>query len=574
MKATMMVSVACLLMSLPAASEAQQPCTAPKEWFPHEKTPEPDFHAPGDNCEFHQWAWQSFLWLTQPTGKGRIRLLDQPMAGDLFLPGRRPPRLTASVHRRLQRQPLDLRLRIIKDKEVTTFEDIRQAGSRGMLIDQNGRSVYYASHVSTTFYDYVRKNELYIREVYVKAKPTDTFPVKSLELKSSWRIVPKGEDASKRFYTTTARIHPLVCRNGKEKCEGDDVVVDRTRTEKVTVALVGLHVVGVVEDHPEFIWATFEHIDNAPDLPDKMPTNSPNPVSNRKWTFYRANTPAKDCNQPNKGTVSLDAKKHLLGPITDVFRQFPLGGGDATDQKNIKALNDSVRSQLDKGSIWRNYFLVGSVWLPAGALKPVLAGAAIRNLSVGSVRLANSTMETFSQASNCFACHNTAVPPGTKGIPAMNMNLSHVLINGLVRRDRPLKIAAARIAKQPLKSFADVQALLDGFIKRNNIPIQNAPHGAFWKTNPTTNKPVTYKDFTEGDIPNVTDPATGNPLKILKKMDSKNSNLIMALRGTKGSIFDPDTGTIGRMPPSGPFMVDSDIDRLAAWIDANCPDGP
>ena len=30
------------------------------------------------------------------------------------------------------------------------------------------------------------------------------------------------------------------------------------------MAMVGLHVVGSVKGHPEMVWATFEHIDNAP----------------------------------------------------------------------------------------------------------------------------------------------------------------------------------------------------------------------------------------------------------------------------------------------------------------------
>src|SRR5262249_12272552 len=61
-------------------------CAAPAAWFPHATTPEPDFHQPGSNCEFHQWAWQEFLWLTQPDQNGRIRLLSLPTADMLFSP--------------------------------------------------------------------------------------------------------------------------------------------------------------------------------------------------------------------------------------------------------------------------------------------------------------------------------------------------------------------------------------------------------------------------------------------------------------------------------------------------------
>ena len=69
-------------------------------------------------------------------------------------------------------------------------------------------------------------------------------------------------------FTTKALIHPLTCQGGGNICMGGAVVIDRTKAESVTVALIGLHVVGVVEDHPEFVWATFEHEDNAPDRLD------------------------------------------------------------------------------------------------------------------------------------------------------------------------------------------------------------------------------------------------------------------------------------------------------------------
>ncbi len=118
-----------------------------------------------------------------------------------------------------------------------------------------------------------------------------------------------------------------------------------------------------------------------------------------------------------------------------------------------------------------------------------------------------------------------------------------------------------------LKSYADVQALLNSFMKKNNGPIEFSPHGAFWNE-------MSYQQFIEGNLPEVTDRATGKPLKILIVGNARESNIIMALRGTKRSMFDRETGSIGRMPPTGPFMSDEEINRLADWIDRGCPDGP
>jgi len=118
-----------------------------------------------------------------------------------------------------------------------------------------------------------------------------------------------------------------------------------------------------------------------------------------------------------------------------------------------------------------------------------------------------------------------------------------------------------------LKSYADVQALLNSFMKKNNGPIEFSPHGAFWND-------MSYRQFIEGNLPEVTDRANGKPLKILIVGNARESNIIMALRGAKGSMFDRETGSIGRMPPTGPYMSEHEIIRLADWIDRGCPDEP
>jgi len=127
--------------------------------------------------------------------------------------------------------------------------------------------------------------------------------------------------------------------------------------------------------------------------------------------------------------------------------------------------------------------------------------------------------------------------------------------------------ARAQAGDSPaLKSYVEVQALLNGFMKRNKGKIEFAPHEAFWNA-------MSYRQFVEGNVPEVNGP-TGQPLKILIVGNARESNIIMALRGTAGSIFDREKGAIGRMPPIGPFMSDEEIARLADWIDRGCPEGP
>jgi hypothetical protein len=119
-----------------------------------------------------------------------------------------------------------------------------------------------------------------------------------------------------------------------------------------------------------------------------------------------------------------------------------------------------------------------------------------------------------------------------------------------------------------LDNFKDVQAFITGVMEENKTegaPPPKSPHKAFWLS-------MSYEEFTTGNVPGVKDPGTGNPLRILTIGDSASSNLILALRG-EGSLFNPNTGTFGRMPANNqiPFS-DDQIIELANWIDKGCPE--
>lgn len=118
------------------------------------------------------------------------------------------------------------------------------------------------------------------------------------------------------------------------------------------------------------------------------------------------------------------------------------------------------------------------------------------------------------------------------------------------------------MAIAPLTSFADVQNFLMDVCSSNGIPISGAPHGTFW------NK--TYTEFTSGDVPGISG-TVPTPVPILVVGDSAKSNIILALRG-QGPLFDPNDGSVGQMPTQGTLFTDDQIDALAAWIDAGCPE--
>jgi len=110
-----------------------------------------------------------------------------------------------------------------------------------------------------------------------------------------------------------------------------------------------------------------------------------------------------------------------------------------------------------------------------------------------------------------------------------------------------------------INSYADLQNLLNKVLQQvstqtGNPEIQDvenaSPHGAFWNT-------MSYDEFMNTNVPGVGVPA-------VVKGDSKSSNLNQVLRNTSANF--------NQMPADGPpYLNSDDIDAIAAWIDAGCP---
>lgn len=410
-----------------AAGAGAQPCLAPPEWFPHSQTPEPDPNQPFDSfCAFHQWAWQSFLWLTQTVDGGELRFETFPTVADVIA-GRKPPG---------DGGPLRLAVRTQKtDAPHQALDEVTQADSLGVLVDHRGRALYYSQQVNPAMFEEIVTLKWNDPAVLNEIPPDTEFQVGDVELKASWKIVEPGTDAS-RFYVRPALVDRLA-----QGPDGTIVVDEKAPPLEVEVALVGLHVVGWVEGHPEAIWATFEHDDNAPDFaPEQSPTA---PVSDRDWTFYTAGTQAQDCNQVDTQDLELDPATQELTPVTQACRQFPhgmvAGTKDPNDLQNlaaIESLNASVKSRLGSGDPSGNYFEVGAIWTN-GDLQPNNDQQAHR---IGSTLLNSAVIETFTQnvqsENNCFSCHNTLMyNPTDPSIPPLqgtNINLSHIILEAYV----------------------------------------------------------------------------------------------------------------------------------------------
>ncbi|WP_288350554.1 hypothetical protein [uncultured Thalassospira sp.] len=262
-------------------------------------------------------------------------------------------------------------------------------------------------------------------------EPAVDFLSLAVELKTSW-VDTSTLPANK--------LHKYVRQNLEipvyDKSNPDRWFVTGSETREL--AMVGMHVVGSVEGHPEMIWATIEHEDNAPNSTyyymnsNGKVTEVSGPQTGSSWTFSDgtvvdevaefavscdSDKMPKGCVEKSDIVAAIDVPNTtpLEIPIqpSNVTRLHPWGNvqtssnSDVISQNTqIISLNNDVRNLIkanNSGDPRQYYFLSGALWTSDGSIPTKEHYPE----NTGSMILANTTMETFEQQTSCFGCHNT-----------------------------------------------------------------------------------------------------------------------------------------------------------------------
>ncbi len=298
-----------------------------------------------------------------------------------------------------------------------------------VLMSQTNSLVYYALQVNDVYAYFLtgtKNGGITPAPTHFPTTPADliriqmfglahskTFPdadALAVEVKSAWVETTGIADLSK--YVVTTAIVPTYDKSNPTHWV-------KTGTKQVQLAMVGMHVVGSTKGHPEMIWATFEHVNNTRNAPYSYTNNANvtvNVPQNNAGTWMFSTTPPSA--SPNDERMFLNGTDidalpgETIGP-SDVLRVNPWGrpGNATTSNTEIISINNSVIGQLVGADVRKNYIMTGSTWTIGGA--PPSPGN-----QVGTNQMANSTMETFFQPSNCFACHagNMLGTPGGGGL--------------------------------------------------------------------------------------------------------------------------------------------------------------
>jgi len=129
------------------------------------------------------------------------------------------------------------------------------------IVDTNNEYIRYEVRLNQTEYDFIVTGaELYGNHYplysrlgqrrFIGKGGKIKFPDGCIELKVAWKKIGTGDDAS-RFFTREVDVI-------------DNPTAGQTAAKKETYGMIAMHIMYLVEGVPQWVWPTFEHVDNAP----------------------------------------------------------------------------------------------------------------------------------------------------------------------------------------------------------------------------------------------------------------------------------------------------------------------
>lgn len=359
---------------------------------------------------FHNYSWRSFIALNWPAKAGAANR-GQPdrtktfgdTAGprvwttwksrfEIFQPGGAVPSPWASFE---GQNPCGSGIsnELVTLSSFSAFADFNQATfslSRlgNPLVAQNQSYSRYEVRANQQHFNSIVGNKWYLASNLPTAASPVPFNNESIEVKAAWRLLTAADTPAirSRYYVApNAQVFDVAAG----KCTAHDI------------ALVGFHIVAKTPNRPQWIWSSFEHVDNVPPK-----TTEPKAPSSIPLSF---NNPA----QPQ--TLTPPSRPPAISPTNP-----PLAIPTAMQVIRKQAITQEAMAMNAaywdlpeiKGTVWQNYMLVMTQWptqiTPESPSNP---GAPFPSAASS---LSNTTMETYFQndGASCMDCHQTSNAQG------------------------------------------------------------------------------------------------------------------------------------------------------------------
>jgi hypothetical protein len=428
--ARIVAAVALLMMSasLPAFAQASCPSPVPVP------VPPPNLAAPGatlvpdDVCippsfqgnpiaYFDDYSWRAFVALVWPSLNGQrgtpdptlpITTSGKPLVfetykadWETFQPNGAPPSAFNSNASFWTSNPAQSPCPLAKPGDfllapIAKFGNVGLAGVGDLvsvLIAQNGTFVRYLAAYNQTEFNQILQNQFYLAANLPQNKnpagPAIVFQNGSIDLKSAWIDMTNVPNPG-RYYT---RLAWLV-----------DPISGQCSQTPVSVGLVGLHIVQKTPSRPQWIWSTFEQVDNVPP-PGFVPPTPPSPPT-LTFTFNDGTATPMPGSPPADFIWSNARTATTAPPPVNIQRIKPINSSTVSTnglwQSALKA----------KNSVWQFYQLTMTQWPvpPNMPANPGAPGFSFPGTGATSA-FSNVALESWDQnniRTGCMNCH-TAV---------------------------------------------------------------------------------------------------------------------------------------------------------------------
>jgi len=251
------------------------------------------------------------------------------------------------------------------------------------VVDQHSNYARFETKFNKQEYTQVVNNKWYVQTNTAIALDSG-----SVEIKAAWRKMQKGDDFSRYYVVNMLATDPNTPTNQQGLCTIQPM------------GLIGFHIMHKTKDQPQWIWSTFEQVDNVgfnndPTKPGSFTNGNPDQATMQNGYSYKPAQLPPTVENPAPVVV------YRITPIAttpvDTTRNFPHGVSTA-------GMNQTYRNLLKK-TIWSNYQLVATQW-PSQPDQELKGGVPFPSSSV-----ANTVIETFGLTANsptCMGCHVTA----------------------------------------------------------------------------------------------------------------------------------------------------------------------
>lgn len=220
-----------------------------------------------------------------------------------------------------------------------------------VLTDQDGHLVRYEIRMNRVVFEHILKNKLYDGRVQTKVGHV-SYPNGSCLIKASWKEIKPGEES---HYISSRCV---IYTDGKPR--------------GALMGLVGFHMMVKTPSAPQWIWSTFEQVDN---------------VGGNHPSFFDRAHPELPVN-----------RQTLPGHPNQVTRVVPI-------PEWLRSLNTEIQQEFAKDDSPLQYYELVETQRPIPASQQEEHPTVFE---VEPVALSNTTQETFVQDSSCMGCHAMA----------------------------------------------------------------------------------------------------------------------------------------------------------------------